>query len=413
MSRKKKILFWLLTLIVIIGAAEFFFDRFFNYRNRTSVLERQTLSAYANKPWTDQYFQDTFDCAKQRDVSRAAGRGSYARYILSDITISCVTQYINYDGDKLTRKTWNPDPASIPKNAKVYQVGMFGGSTMMGLGTIDDLTIASHFSKTANEEANKNGVYYNVTNYGVSSHTFTQNVMKLLLLLREREKFDYVVVYGGANDIENAHEAGDVGALIGEKALLAALQGSSFRDKVKAFIQNQVGSCGICKAFVVVSRNTPFLRDTINPHLLKLKRILKFSEGDVAMESDDGLRKFAGEIANYYIKSHDLFDALSRAYDFKYAEFWQPALIYGGEPVGDETRLFASDARLTNEKLKTLYRLTRERVVSAGMDNFYDISSALDERKIAYYTDAVHISGEGNREIAKRILELIGGRLPK
>src|SRR3989338_5377697 len=103
MSKRKRILFAVFTLVVIVGAAEFVFDWFFNYRNKTSVLERQTLSAYAGKPWADQYFQDTFDCARQRDVSRVAGRGSYARYILSDITISCVTTHINYDGDNLTR----------------------------------------------------------------------------------------------------------------------------------------------------------------------------------------------------------------------------------------------------------------------------------------------------------------------
>ena len=184
MTRSKKTVFILATLIGIVVVAEIGFRQFFNYRSATSVLERRSLSVYANEPWADQYFKDTFDCAEQRVASRAAGRGSYARYLLSDITISCVTKYINYDGDKLTRKTWNPDPSSIPKGAKVYRIGVFGGSTVMGLGTIDDLTIPSHISKLANAEANSKGVYYDVTNYGVSSHTFTQNVIKLTLLLR-------------------------------------------------------------------------------------------------------------------------------------------------------------------------------------------------------------------------------------
>lgn len=412
MTKKKKILFAVFILVVIVGVAEMGFDYFFSSLSETSVSERRTLDVYQNKPWADQYFKDMFECAEQRAASRAAGHGSYSRYLLSDLTISCETEYINYDGENLTRKTSNPEISSVTENAKVYGVGIFGGSTVMGLGTIDELTIPSHFSKFANEDANGRGVYYLVDNYGVSSYTYTQSLIKLIFLLREGKKFDYVVFYNGTNDIDNAYDAGEAGALIGEKALRAALEGSSFSDKVKGFVKNQINTCGICRAVVVVSRNTPFLRDNVTPYLLELRRAVLFREGD-NIKSGDELERFAEEIGDYYIESHEILDALSRAYGFGYAEFWQPALIYGGEPIGDERRLFSSDARLTDEKLKTLYNLTRERVVSAGLENFYDISDALDDRESAYYVDAVHISGEGNGDVARKMLELVGDKLPK
>lgn len=409
MTKKKEIIFAIITLIIIVGIAEVGFRYFFSAKSRGYVLEVRTLSAYQNKPWVDKYFEDSIECSKQIDASEGGG-SIFARYLMYDTLNSCATQYVNFDGKARTRKTWNPDFASLPNNAETRKIAIFGGSTLAGTGVADDFTIPSYFSKLANDEANARGVYYLVRNYGVSSYTFTHSLMKLILLLREGERFDYVVFYNGANDIDNAYEAGEAGALYNERGMRRKLEGG-LAGELKEFAKAKINSCGICRAILIVSRNTPILRDYLTPYLVRLRRAVLFQEGQ--KKDDQEIAELARGIADYYIKSHELLDAISRAYGFKYAEFWQPSLIYGGEPVGDETRLFKSDNRLTDEKLKTLYHLTREYVRAVNPQNFYDISDALNGRQTAYYIDAVHIGADGNEEVAKKMFELIGDELPR
>ena len=407
MTKRKEILFALITLVIITGVAEIGFRYFFGIRNQGNTLEVKTLGAYRDKPWVDQYFKDGIECQNQL----LGGRGEvYERYVTHDLLYTCATQYVNYDGKTRTRKTWNPDPASLPGGIETRTIGFFGGSTMLGVGVPDDVTIPSHFSKLANGEANARGVNYLVKNYGVSSYTFTQSLMKLILLLREGERFDYVIFYGGANDIDNAYAAGEAGALYNEDVLRRKLEGG-LATELKEFAKVQINSCGICRAILTVSRNTPVLRDYLTPYLVRLRRAVLFQEGQ--KKDDRGIAEFGKDIADYYVKSHELLDSLSRAYGFTYVEFWQPSLMYGGEPVGDEVRIFASDNRLTDEKLTTLYRSTRERVRSAKLKNFYDISDALDGRKDSYYLDAVHIGDDGNGDVAKSMFKSIGDNLPR
>lgn len=403
MSRKKKALFVVIVLVAIFGVAELGFRWFFSAQRGWSLLELKSLGAYAGKPWADEYFGEVEGCAKQ-----VQGVSIFTRYIMHDTRATCVTKYSNLDGEARIRKSWNPEPEAISKGARTYTVAFFGGSTMAGVSVPDEFTIPSHFSKLANAEANTRGIYYFARNYGVSSYTFTQSLMKLILRLREGERFDYVVFYSGANDIDYAYAAGEAGALYNEKGIRNKLEGG-FGGQLKEFIKTRINSCGICRAVLTISRNAPVLREYLTPYLVKLRRAVLFQEG--ARESEEGLEELAKEIAGYYVKSHELLDALSGAYGFRYAEFWQPSLMYGGGPVGDEEKLFKSDNRLTDEKLKTLYRLTREYVRAANMKNFYDISDALDGRPGSYYLDAVHIGDDGNGMVAERMFELIGDKL--
>ena len=406
MTRKKEIIFIIITLLLTLTLAEGFFRFFIERRNRLGNLEkRNTFEPYQNKPWVDQYFRDGKECSKQRAEAREE-TGTYVRYILHDLSHDCTTKSVNIALGM--RKTWNPNPDSLVGDAKIYTLAMFGGSTMQGVGLPDDLTIPSHFSKLVNEAAKDNTVYI-VKNYGVSSYTFTQSLIKLILLLREGERFDYVIFYGGTNDIDNAYDVGEAGALIGEKALKNRLEGGT-SGQIREFFKRQLNSCGICRTIVIISRNTPILRDYVTPYLVRARDVIHFKEGK--RKDDQEIVALAKDIAEYYAKSHELLDALSRAYDFKYAEFWQPALLYGEEqPVGGEKIILNIDPRLTDDKLKELYRLSRDKINSMRLENFHDISGALLLREKAYYLDAAHISDEGNKAVAEDIYAILKNEL--
>src|SRR5262249_8547365 len=158
----------------------------------------------------------------------------YVRYVLQDINEDCTTLTVNYK-DRV-RKTWNPE---MRPGAPVYEIAMFGGSTMEGLGAIDDETIASQFSHLVNGPGA--GTAYHVTNYGVSGYTFTQSVMKLVTLLRDGKHFDAVVFYSGDNDIDYAYNLGQAGALEEENMVRIRLEGSA-TERVTQFGREQVNS---------------------------------------------------------------------------------------------------------------------------------------------------------------------------
>ncbi len=394
MSRKKKIFFTVILVIVFLVlleyAAEFLFSKFGDYEKKT------TMEAYKLMPQEQEFFRDMEECARQTAAKHST---SYSRYLLFDTPEDCSTPTYNYSNR--IRKTWNPDVA-ITSSTKVVTIGFFGGSTMQGLGAVDDETIPSHFSKLAN--AAKDGNVYEVTNYGASSYTFTQSLMKLILLLRDGKHFDYVIFYDGTNDIDNAYEAGEVGALEYEPSIRIKLEGTTWQ-KITDFVKNRViNGCMLCKAALIISRNTPFLRDELSPFLVRLRNLVLFKNGDTKSSAD--LTPFGQQIADYYKKTHEMLDALSKVYGFKYFDFWQPSLMFSNDPTTGEKSIYNLDPRLTDQKLVALYRETLDDVDSYHLNNFEDLSGEFAGRPHAYYVDAVHVSGEANGVTAAKIYDV-------
>lgn len=403
MTRKKEIIFGAITIVLSLVVMEVVFRYFINYHNRIGLAEKKSaFEPYQGQPWAEQFFADIDDCGRQTNTK---GVRSYARYVLYDINLECKTVYVNYVGG--VRKTWSPVEGDIPRGTPVRTVAFFGGSTVEGTGVIDDETIPSWFSKILNASSSA-WTLYRVTNYGMSGYTHTQALLKLILLLREGKRFDHVIFYDGANDIENAYQEGIVGALYQERMAASRFEGD-LTDRFKEFFMDQVNGCGVCKAVVILSRNTPVLKDALTPFLVRVRGWLLFQKGKEKDEA--GIARFAAEIADYYRKSHNVLDALAAAYGFRYAEFWQPTLHYDDSPVAGERILLNIDSRVTDQKLRALYRAVRADMNAMALDNFYDVAGVLGGRQKAYYLDSLHVSGEANGVIAREIARVFAEHL--
>jgi hypothetical protein len=393
MSRARTLAFKIATPLLMLLLAEAAVRYVFDIRGRLSVAARRSLTPYQGVPWADQYFKDLLDCDAQ---SARRNQPRYARFILQDINEDCATPTVNY-ANRL-RKTWNPD--QIAPGTAVKEVAMFGGSTMEGQGAIDDETIPSHFSRLAN--ASGGGTAYHVTNFGVGGYTFTQSVFKFLTLLRDGHRFDYVIFYDGANDIDYAYETGQVGGLFGEEILRTKLEGS-FWDRLREGTKAQINACVLCLGGVVLVRRTPILRDYLAPGLVRLRDAVNMKRG----QSEDGdVAPFADAIARYYTQSQQLLAKVADAQQVPHIEFWQPSLMFEDRYAPGEERLPTVDPRLTDERLRKLYALTRDGVVKANPPHFVDISHALDRRTQPCYLDAVHLSGACNGLVAQTIFEI-------
>ena len=315
--------------------------------------------------------------------------------MLQDINEDCATPFVNYSGR--TRRTWNP---ATLDGAHVYEIAMFGGSTMEGLGAVDDETIASHFSRLANASP-PGDVVYHVTNFGVSGYTFTQSVMKLVTLLRDGHHFDAVIFYGGDNDIDYAYNLGEVGALESEDLVRTRLEGNVV-NRIGEFGKEQLNACVLCLAGVILARNTALLKDHLTPYLLRLRDVAHFKKG----QSDEHVVESLAEgIARYYGQSHALVASLANTYHLRFLDVWQPSLMYDSTYAPGEARLARMDTRLTDQKLRLLYRLTREQVLQLHLTAFDDVSHVLDSRQGPAYLDAVHLSGDANGIVARSVFE--------
>jgi lysophospholipase L1-like esterase len=392
MTRRRQVLYRILTPLVVFLLAELTLRYGFDLRARISLAERKTLAAYAGKPWAAQYFKDLAACASQ---SAHAHRPRYARYVLQDVNEDCATQFVNYAGRM--RRTWNP---ASPDGTRVYEIAMFGGSTMEGLGAVDDETIPSHFSRLANA-ASPGDVAYHVTNYGVSGYTFTQSVMKLVTLLRDGHRFDAVIFYGGDNDIDYAYNLGEIGALEAEDLVRTRLEGSIV-DRIGEFGKEQLNACVLCLAGVILARNTALLKDHLTPYLLRLRDLAHFKKGQA---DEHAVEALAEGIARYYGQSHALVASIADAYHLRFLDVWQPSLMYDSGYAPGESRLARMDTRLTDQKLRLLYKLTREHVINLHLTGFDDVSHALDNRQAPAYLDAVHLSGDANGIVARSVFD--------
>jgi lysophospholipase L1-like esterase len=315
--------------------------------------------------------------------------------VLQDINEDCTTQTVNYANR--VRKTWNPDRSP---GAALYEIAMFGGSTMEGLGAIDDETIASQFSRLVNTPGSD--VMYHVTNYGVSGYTFTQSLIKLVTLLRDGRHIDAVIFYGGDNDIDYAYNLGAVGALEAENMVRVRLEGSA-GERIAEFGREQINGCVLCLAGVVFVRNMPGLRDYVSPSLVRIRDALHFKRGQ---RDEHDVDRLADGIARYYAQSHDLLSKIAAAYHLQHLDVWQPSLMYETRYAPGEAMLSRMDTRLTDDKLRRLYTLTRENITKLQLANFDDASHVLDHRTTAAYLDAVHLSGDANGIVAHAIYDV-------
>jgi hypothetical protein len=388
---RRRLALQILIPLLIFSAAEFVARGVLDLRSRLALAERRTLAAYQGMPLLGQYLHDLRDCALQ--TQRAAAK-RYARYVLQDINEECSTPTVNYAGRM--RRTWNP-PADLDSSTATEEIGMFGGSTLEGVGAMDDETIPSQFSRLVAHSGRSPAVH--VLNYGASGYTFTQGVFKLVTLLREGHHFDDVIFYGGANDVEYAYETGMPGALDGEDVLETRLEGGPV-ERVEEFAKTQMNACVLCMAFGMLARHTPFVQDHLTPYLVRLRDAIHFKKGQ-ASELD--VAAFASAIASEYAQSHELLVRLSTAYHFRHLEFWQPTLLLDAAYGPGEAPLARMDPRLTDDRLRHVYAATRDVVRSKTMSDFYDVSDALDARSHACYVDAVHLSGTCDGIVASRL----------
>jgi lysophospholipase L1-like esterase len=114
-------------------------------------------------------------------------------------------QYINVTS-QCFRRTWESHHQS---ESRLFNIFVFGGSTIWGQGARDDYTIPSFVAKDLADEGLE-GV--RVINFGQLGYVNTQETIALLLELRQGNIPDLVIFFDGVNDTFSALQNGFAGS---------------------------------------------------------------------------------------------------------------------------------------------------------------------------------------------------------
>lgn len=326
------------------------------------------LSPFEGKEWAKQLFREQDEVPGETKEYRGWGKKEYHG------------DYINIDSDGV-RKTWNPEELK-GTHKTLY---MFGPSTVWGSGARDDHTLPSYMSK----KLNSMGYKFKVTNYGEIAYSFTQQLIYLTLLIRDGHRPDYVIFYGWM-DIYNAYRAGRPGVLHWTHVnQLKPKQLSDFQNIGLAF-------SNILKKYSMIYKELMKWNSKLSPNESPYTEVAH-------TYSDVELQGLLEGTIEYFSKSYDILNNLSKIYGFKYISFWMP-IIYTEEKLTEEEKTV--DPRLNDDGINKIYRLANEAFKTNSFSHFYNVSDVLKGRTKTYYLDSGHLSEEGNEVVATRLVSI-------
>jgi hypothetical protein len=308
-----------------------------------------SLPNYAGVDWARAHFEE-FHGLRSRYMSHIGWR----REVFKGKTITL-------EGPYARRATVGPGEASKPS---VY---FFGGSTVWGTGANDANTIPSLVSQIGG---------FRAQNYGESGWTAHQSLALLILLLQEGHRPDVVVFYDGVNDVADKCRRELTPTSHGrEQQIRAAVSDTKPRDVygLQYMLKPLMGlAVEVRRAF---ARATPLY--------------------DCDQRPDK-----AQQIAEYFLQDWDVARRLIESYGGKFIGILQPVAFYSATRLD---RLRLSDAM--RKQFQAVYPLIRSKM--AGRPGLYDLTGVLDHDEYIYI-DFCHLSPNGNRYVAQRLVEVLG-----
>lgn len=279
-------------------------------------------------------------------------------------------QYININDDS-TRKTWTP-PFDL--NKPVYEIFIFGGSTLWGWGARDDQTIPSLISKVL---YNKYGIQSKITNYGEIGYINTQEFIRFIKELQQDKVPQVVVFYDGLNDVFTALQSRVAGIPQNEFKREKEFKDSIFRKLFDSFIAKSA----LYKVIFEVFGNGSI-------------------ESDSKLLSSEYLNQLSDQIASVHIANMKIIKSISSELKIKSLFYWQP-VIFTKNDLSYPEREFAE----LHNYAKPLSIKTNDKMQSSQELGFYNISNILSGYNKSFYIDPWHIDEKGNEIIANRIAE--------
>jgi lysophospholipase L1-like esterase len=335
---------WVVVHLTLITAAQLV-DTF------GSGKSRLVLPNYENHEWAAQHFAEFGDQDYRYHSFLGWRRLPYHG------------ETINID-ERGIRQTVDRTP-----NGADRKIFFFGGSTTWGTGVSDEYTIPSQFASITRE--------YQATNYGEAAYTAHQSLEMLIKVLQEGERPDIVVFYDGVNDVKykcrSAHN----------------WYSHSWEDRYVPRFELYDSVFSLDYALGPMSRVAQILKSSV--------RVGLNIEAETYNCNKD-IRK-AERIAAALVHDWKIAQTIVKAHGGQFFGFLQPISYFS------RTKL---EHISVSEELRKQYELIYPMVKELMREerSFHDLTDLFDRNEYIY-VDYAHVSPNGNRYAAERILSII------
>jgi hypothetical protein len=381
---------WVKSVCLILGVTLlllFFLELFsvilFDFRDslasKANTDRRALADTYSGAAWPIEYYRELEESSKAKWVSYVYWR-----------RVPFSGQYINVN-DQGLRVTWSSNEIASPAK-DALNIMMLGGSTMWGLGARDEFTIPSLLAKKLTEH----GIRARITNFGQIGYVSTQEVIALMLELRQGNIPDIVVFYDGFNDTMSAYQMGEAGLPQNEFKRVREFNSSKILSTItfrKAFAEN-LSSVRLAKA---VLYRAGFMRSAEASSPDQTMTLDGYTEGKA--------EPLAHDVVEAYRTNLETVKALSQHFGFKVLFYWQP-LLY------DKMSLTAyeEDNRKAHAKFQTFFEKTYQAIRTSNLERshggiFHDLSQIFVDTSDPVFVDWCHLGETGNIHIVNRMMK--------
>jgi len=336
---------------------------------------RAHVSYYASQAWAEQYW-------KEFSLSRPQLYRPYVLWRRAPFKGNFVN--VNRDGIRLT--------PGADCSANSYKVFAFGGSTMWGTGAPDWGTIPAYL------QANLTALLHEpvcVMNFGESAFVSTQGIIQLILELRSGNVPNLVIFYDGVNDTYAAYQSGRPTHQNFDQIAAKLQKGESPPPSFIAWIESS-NSFHLLKRLVAELRQKPS----------NSKALLTYK----TMGIDTG--PLSDAVVEKYINNYKIMHVLAREYSFQALFFWQPFITVGDKSLtGEEQEMKRGIDPALIELYGSVYRRVQQ--VTEKYEDLYYMAKVFDEYEPLVWIDIAHVTPEGNRLIAQKMVRVIMDRHPQ
>lgn len=330
----------------------------------------QDLPYYAAQDWTKVYWEEE---------KRARGYRYKPYVVWGHLPFAGKTLNINREGFRET-------PGARQCSASAYKVFTFGGSTMLGWGSPDWGTIPAYLQSGSTSTMKRPVCVVNLAQDGFTS---TQSLVALFLQLQSGNIPNEVIFYDGVNEIIAAYESGRPAVHVTLAKIASQVEQ---REYPLVTMYKKTRQYGLFHRFV----------NKLKGRSLDSTHEFVDDEGRTISTRD-----LAHSVATVYLTNYNIVGALAKEYNFKYFFFLQPHLAIGKKILTQEERDMS--ARI-DPALAALASATYGDILSAvpGSAHIWSLTDIFDTQEgQIWFDDVGHVTPEGNRLVAQKILELI------
>jgi lysophospholipase L1-like esterase len=379
----------IIKIIIILFFVELFLQSVTYYRFLNSARQ-----AYRGNILLNNWYTKKNDWWIRESSKLIPTYNPFLAFIFQDIHLSG----INHDSAGARFTDGNPRTDS----GNYKKIFLFGGSTLAGWGVKDGETIPSYIAKKLNTPVNK----YLITNYGQYAYNSNQELLYLILQLKNGNIPDLVIFYDGCNDLGTASKStgNHLDQIENESGFSRQMGSFDF-----TFHLQSIDNTSLINA-PVLSRIVKFLTTYIKliHYPVELaNRMVNYLHRDRFPEKQPDmsfLEKNVNSMVANYVSNLTVVENLSRQYHFKYVAIWQP---------------LEHDKKLTGQELSDIdsAKFENNRILSATAAaalknnhpvNFINLSGVFTNYSDkSLFMDYCHVTPEGNNIIAGPVGDII------